>query len=147
VCAAAGIATLKIIRDTDVCVRATENSTKVRDGMNAILEEEGIPWAAYGEHSFFHFFTNPGNHPIRPTTFDATKVPMEWLKGEKREGLLAKVRLAMLVNGVDLKAMRGGIVSAVHTQADIDFTMEAWRKSLRMVKEEEDIPQMAAATA
>ena len=31
----------------------------------------------------------------------------------------------MLVNGVDLKAMRGGIVSAAHTQADIDFTLEA----------------------
>jgi len=145
VCAAAGIATLKIIRDTDACQRATAISTQVREGMNAILEEEGIPWAVYGEHSFFHFFTNPGNHPIRPTTFDASAVPMEWLKGEKRERLLGKVRIAMLVNGVDLKAMRGGIVSAAHTQADVDFTLDAWRKSLRMVKEEESLAPAVAA--
>jgi len=39
-------------------------------------------------------------------------------------------------NGVDLKGWRGGLTSAAHTQADIDFTLEAWRRSLRDLKEE-----------
>lgn len=42
----------------------------------------------------------------------------------------------MLNNGVDLKVWRGGILSAAHTQADVDFTVNAWRKSLRAMKEE-----------
>jgi glutamate-1-semialdehyde 2,1-aminomutase len=144
--AAAGIATLKLIRDTDACERASASAALLRVGMNAALEEEGVPWAVYGVHSFFNFFTNPENRKIRPTTFDAHAVPIEWFKADKRERLLAKMRLAMLVHGIDLKSWRGGIVSAAHTQADVDVTLEAWRRSLRALKEEGDLPQTAEAT-
>lgn len=146
VSAAAGIATLKLIRDTDACARASASAGQLRAGMNTVLEEEGVPWAVYGVHSFFNFFTNPENHEIRPTTFDAQAVPIEWFKSDKRERLLAKMRLAMLVHGIDLKSWRGGIVSSAHTQADIDSTLEAWRRSLRALKEEGDLPQTAEAT-
>ena len=139
--AAAGIATLSIIRDTDACARASATAAKLRTGMNTILEEEGVPWAVYGVHSFYNFFTNPGNHPIRPTTFDANAVPIEWFGVDKREPLLSKMRLAMLVYGIDLKGWRGGIVSSAHTQADVDLTLAAWQKTLRMLKEEGDLPQ------
>ena len=145
VSAAAGIATLKVIRDTDACARASAIAAKVRAGMNEVLEEEGVPWAVYGVHSFFNFFTNPENRQIRPTTFDAEAAPIEWFKTDKREGLLGKMRLAMLVYGIDLKSWRGGIVSAAHTQADVDLTLEAWQKSLRALKQEGDLPQTAKA--
>jgi len=146
VSAAAGIATLKLIRDTDACARASASAEQLRAGMNAVLEDEGVPWAVYGVHSFFNFFTNPDNHEIRPTTFDAQAVPSEWFKADKRERLLAKMRLAMLVHGIDLKSWRGGIVSSAHTQADIDLTLEAWQRSLLALKEEGDLPQTAEAT-
>ena len=146
VSAAAGIATLKLIRDTDACARASASAGQLRAGMNTVLEEEGVPWAVYGVHSFFNFFTNPENREIRPTAFDAQAVPIEWFKPDKREHLLAKMRLAMLVYGIDLKSWRGGIVSSAHTQADVDLTLEAWRRSLRALKEEGDLPQTAKAT-
>ena len=144
--AAAGIATLKVIRDTDACARASATAAQIRAGMNAVLEEEGVPWAVYGVHSFFNFFTNPEQRDIRPTTFDANAVPVEWFKPDKRERLLSKMRLAMLVQGVDLKGWRGGIVSSAHTQADVDFTLQAWRQSLRALKQEGDLPQAREAT-
>ena len=50
--------------------------------------------------------------------------------------MLGKLRIAMLNNGVDLKGWRGGILSAAHTQADVDLAVGAWRKSLRAMKEE-----------
>lgn len=56
-----------------------------------------------------------------------------------RETMLGKLRLAMLNNGVDLKGWRGGILSAAHTQADVDLTLDAWRKSLRALKEEGEL--------
>ncbi len=145
VSAAAGIATLSIIRDTDACVRASATAAQLRAGMNAVLEAEGVPWAVYGVHSFFNFFTNPENRGIRPTTFDAQAAPIEWFKTDKRERLLAKMRLAMLVHGIDLKGWRGGIVSSAHTQADVDLTLNAWQRSLRALKEEGDLPQSAEA--
>ncbi|RPI47591.1 MAG: aspartate aminotransferase family protein [Betaproteobacteria bacterium] len=139
--AAAGIATLDLIRDSDVCERASATAARLRAGMNEILEGEGVPWAIYGEHSFFHLHSNPLGEPIRPTTFDARTLTLDALKG-KDERVLAKLRLAMLVNGVDLKGFRGGLVSAAHTEADIDVTLDAWRRSLRALKEEEALPRM-----
>jgi glutamate-1-semialdehyde 2,1-aminomutase len=53
--------------------------------------------------------------------------------------MLGKLRLAMLNNGVDLKGWRGGIVSAAHTPADVDLTVEAWRKSLAALREEGEL--------
>jgi glutamate-1-semialdehyde 2,1-aminomutase len=112
--------------------------------MNEILEEENIPWAIYGEHSFFHLHSNPLGESIRPTEFDARTLTIASLKG-KDERLLSRLRLAMLVNGVDLKGYRGGIVSAVHTDADIAFTLAAWRASLRALKQEETLPGIRGA--
>ena len=113
-----------------------DGGERCAQGMNEVLEAERVPWAVYGEHSFFHIYSNPQGEAIRPTAFDARTITMEKLKG-KDERCSAKLRLAMLVNGVDLKGFRGGIVSAAHTQADVEFTLDAWRKSLRMLKEEE----------
>ena len=136
--AAAGIATLNIIRNSDACAKASATAATLRKGLNEVLEEEGVPWAIYGEHSFFHIHSNPQGHAIKPTAFDASTLTIDALKN-KNEGMLGKLRLAMLVNGVDLKGWRGGIVSAVHTQADVELTLEAWRKSLRALKEEGDL--------
>lgn len=136
--AAAGIATLDIIRDSDVCRRASAAAAKLRARMNEVLEDEGVPWAIYGEHSFFHLYSNPSGERIRPSAFDGRTLTLEKLKG-KDEAKLAKLRLAMLVNGVDLKGFRGGIVSAAHTDADVEFTIDAWRRSLRALKAEEKL--------
>jgi glutamate-1-semialdehyde 2,1-aminomutase len=138
VSAAAGIATLKIIRgegEAGPCDKASATAARLRKGMNEMLEAEGVAWAVYGEHSFFHIHSNPRGDAIRPTTFDASTITPAMLKG-RDESMLAKLRLAMLNNGVDLKGWRGGILSAAHTQADVDFTLEAWRKSLRALKDE-----------
>jgi glutamate-1-semialdehyde 2,1-aminomutase len=135
VSAAAGITTLEIVRDTDACEKASATAATLRRGMNEVLEAEGVPWAVYGVHSFFNIYSNPKNESIRPTKFDANTITVESLKG-CNESKLGKLRLAMLVNGVDLKGFRGGILSAAHTQEDVDFTLDAWRKSLRMLRDE-----------
>ena len=136
--AAAGIATLKIVRDTDVCQKASAIAATLRRRMNEVLEEEQVPWAIYGEHSFFNIHTNPRGEAIRATTFDSSTITPETLKG-RNESMLGKLRLAMLNEGVDLKGWRGGIVSAAHTEADIELTLSAWRKSLRALKAEGEL--------
>jgi glutamate-1-semialdehyde 2,1-aminomutase len=137
--AAAGITTLNLIRSSDACAKASATAAALRHGMNDVLEDEGVPWAIYGEHSFFHIYTNPAGTSLDPTAFDSSALGIDSFKG-KNENALARLRLAMLVNGVDLKGWRGGIVSAVHTAADVEFTVEAWRKSLRALKDEGELP-------
>jgi glutamate-1-semialdehyde 2,1-aminomutase len=107
--------------------------------MNEVLEDEGVNWAVYGEHSIFHIFTNPADRAIRPARFDPASVQPDLLKGDKREDMLNKLRVALLINGVDLLGWRGGVVSAAHTEADVDHTLRAWRAALRMLKDEREI--------
>lgn len=138
--AAAGVATLKILKATDACERASLQCQKLRDGLNKVLDEEHIPWAVYGEYSCFNFFTNPEGHPIKATQFDHHAVPAEWfLKADKRERMLAKLVIGMLLAGVDPKSWRGGFVSATHTDADIELTINAWRSALQRLKKEGDL--------
>jgi glutamate-1-semialdehyde 2,1-aminomutase len=135
VSAAAGIATLNIVRESDACAKASATAAALRRGMNEVLEAERVPWAVYGEHSFFNIHSNPRGDAIRPTAFDASTITLDTLKG-RNEAMLGKLRMAMLNNGVDLKGWRGGLTSAAHTQADVDLTLGAWRRSLRSLKEE-----------
>ncbi len=139
VSAAAGIAALEIVKATDVCARAIATTQKLRTELNRVLEEEDVPWAIYGDFSNFHIFTNPNNLPITPSSFDARVHDYTVFKADPRASLLDKLRLGMLINGVDLKGWRGGFISAVHDDADIDRTLEAWRKTLRMLKEEAEL--------
>jgi glutamate-1-semialdehyde 2,1-aminomutase len=105
-----------------------------------------VPWAIYGEHSFFHIYANPTDSALRATAFDASTLGIDSFKG-KNESTLAKLRLAMLVNGVDLKGWRGGLVSAAHNKRDVEWTLDAWRKSLRALRDEGDLPRTTTRAA
>jgi glutamate-1-semialdehyde 2,1-aminomutase len=144
VSAAAGCATLEIIRDTDACRRANDYAVRLRAELNRMLAEEDVPWAVYGTFSGFHIFTNAAKLDIDPKTFDAAKHDYATLKGKRGTSLATKLRLAMRVNGVDLSGWPGGPVSAAHDEADFDVTLNAFRKSIRMLKEEGEIQELAA---
>jgi glutamate-1-semialdehyde 2,1-aminomutase len=139
VSAAAGIETLRIIRDTDACARANAGAAALRGAMNQVLAEEGVPWAVYGEHSVLHFFTNPDGLAVDPQDFDAAALPFQAFKADPRKGLMSKLYLALVVNGMDPKGARGAIISAVHGEAEIAETAEAWRGALRMLKAEAEL--------
>jgi glutamate-1-semialdehyde 2,1-aminomutase len=142
VSAAAGIATLGIIAGGDACRRASDTAAALREGLNAVLEDEGVPWAVYGTHSMFHVFANPAGRTIRPTKFDPAALPQaDLLKGDPREDMLNKLRVAMLINGVDLMGWRGGVVSAAHGPAEVEQTVAAWRASLRLLRDEGELPR------
>ena len=137
--AAAGVAALEIIGTTDACARANATAAALRDELNRVLQAEGVPWAIYGTFSLFHIFTNPKGSPITPGTFEAAACDYKDFGTDPRSSLLAKMRLGMLINGVDLKSWKGGILSAAHDDADIERTTEAWRSTLRMLKDEDEL--------
>jgi glutamate-1-semialdehyde 2,1-aminomutase len=138
VSAAAGIAALKIIENSDACDKANASGAWLRGRFNEILEAENVPWAAYGSFSGVHLFMNPEGASIRPSEFKAEEVDYQTLKN-KRSDLVMKLRLATAVNGVDFNNSPGGQASAMHTQEDLDLTADAFREALRMLKRDGEL--------
>ena len=139
VSAAAGVEALRLIRHTDVCARANTAAARLRDSLNRVLAEENIPWAVYGEHSVLHFFTNPDGLDIDPLSWDANAQPVALFGGDPRKAMLAKLYLALVVQGIDPKGSRGLIVSATHGPEELEWATESWRRALRMMKKEGEL--------
>jgi len=135
VAAAAGLAALKQIAAGGVCDKANAYGDAMRAGFNDVIRKAGIPWAAYGEHSAVHIFTNPEGRNIGPDSFDALDIPFMELKANARDSA-QKLRLAMLINGVDITGWPGGTISATHGDAELAETIAAFEKSLGMLKDE-----------
>lgn len=139
--AAAAVAMLEQVATGKPNAAADQAAARLRDGMNRVLKAEGAGWAVYGESSQFHIFTNPKRIALDPLDFDPGKLGFAGLKGAKDAGTANKLRLAMIVAGVDIMGGPGGLVSASHDDAAIDATVEGFRRAVRMLKTEGDIPQ------
>lgn len=136
VAAAAGIAALKLIAAGGVCDKANAFSDALRKGLNDAIRDAGVSWAAYGEHSAVHIFTNPeARDDISPDSFDPLALPFMELKGNA-PGIVQKLRIAMLLNGVDFNGWPGGTISAAHGDRELDGTLTAFRTSIDMLKSE-----------
>ncbi|MBM3735563.1 MAG: aspartate aminotransferase family protein [Acidobacteria bacterium] len=136
VSAAAGIATLRVVRQTRITQRANDTGAAIRDGINDVCQRRGIPWCAYGEFSGFHIFTNPGRQPVGPADIYAGKVPFTVLKGGTRQDLVHRIRAGFLAAGVDLTGWPGGVVSGMHGAAHVDRTVTAFEALVGMLEEE-----------
>ena len=136
--AAAGVVALPIIRDGDACERANRHGDLLRRRWNEVIAEAGLPWACHGEFSSFYLFLNPQGLAVEPGNFDASAHGAEIFKA--KSPLLTKLRLALLVNGVDLNGKPGGTVSAAHDEADIEHAAEALRAAIEMLRAEGDLP-------
>jgi glutamate-1-semialdehyde 2,1-aminomutase len=138
VAAAAGIAAIETVATTDAIERANASANLIRMRLNEVLEAEKVPWAVYGTFSGFHIFTNPKKRKITPATFNPLDYPYDELK-LKAPHIVDKIRLGMLIHGVDLNGWPGGLTSAFHAEEDVAKTLEGFRRTLAMLKMEGDI--------
>jgi glutamate-1-semialdehyde 2,1-aminomutase len=135
VSAAAGITTLKLVRDTDAIDRANRAAGAIRKGMNDILRVRGRRWCVYGCFSDFHIF--PGD--ATPQDIYDGRVPPSELKGGMAAELVHKIRLGFLLHGVDIAGWPGGLVSAAHTADDVTRTLKALEGTLDMLAVESEL--------
>ena len=139
VSAAAGIAALTLLAETDACARAATMAARLRAGLNDMLASQGVPWAVYGTSSGFHLFMNTENQPVDPLVFNPHGCTMAQLKSQPA-ALAGKLRLALLVGGVDVNGRIGGFTSATHTETDIDETVAAFTEAVAMLRAEGELP-------
>jgi glutamate-1-semialdehyde 2,1-aminomutase len=99
-----------------------------------VIAREGIPGRVYGLASYFHIVL--GQDVPRPST----GIEWPWSDGQlppRMAGLLTmSLKRAMLNHGVDLMGGSGGFTSGVHSDDDIDRTVDAFEASLRELKAE-----------
>ncbi len=137
--AAAGIATLEIIRDTDAVARTHDYAARLRGALNDVLAEEGVNWAVYGTHTGTHVFVNPKGLAIGPRSFDPLAMGYADLKIPRGNQTVTKLLLAMRTRGVDFAPWPGGPASAAHGGEELDRTVEAFRGAIRALREEREI--------
>jgi glutamate-1-semialdehyde 2,1-aminomutase len=138
VSAAAGAAALGVIAESDANDRAAATAASLRAAINEVLAAEGIAWAAYGTSSGFHLFMNPQGRPLDRARFDAHDASFAELK-EQPAALTRKLRLALLVHGVDVNGRVGGLLSCTHGASDVAETADAFRAAVRMLRQEGEL--------
>ncbi len=138
--AAAGLATLTIIAETDAIERANRAAAQLRERLNDVIRQVGSPWLVYGEFSGFHFFTNPQGRSVTVADIYAGHISREELKGGAAPSVLHQLRCGLILGGADIFPWPGGCVSAVHSDEDIDQTAEALRTCLEAIELPQNTP-------
>ncbi len=120
--AAAAIATLELCADASLQARANKAGDVLRRGLNDALKRAGAPGVVYGEASIYH------------VSFEG----MPGLAGHERPrrgDLYHLLRCALLNNGVDC-SMNHGWISAVHSDEDLERSVEAYERAFRAMVED-----------
>lgn len=136
--AAAGTAALEIIGGSDVCGHAERTAVELRAALNEVLAEAAVPWAVYGTSSGFHIFLNPRQRAVTPARFNPHECEHDELKNQPPR-LASRLRLALLLHGVDLSGRLSGFTSIAHDAADIAETAAALRESVRMLRDDGEL--------
>ena len=124
--AASGNATMKIIATGEMQEKADKMAERLRTGLSEIIDRQEVEACVYGVSStwLLHF----GARSIEGLDSHALKnAPPELVNGFKQ---------ALQVRGVDLMSRFGGVVSGVHTEADVDSSLEAFDGAIRAMLDE-----------
>jgi len=136
--AAAGIAALSIVGETDACRRAIDYAARLRDEIERVLRDVKSPWVVYGTYSGFHLFLNPERQPVTRADIESCGCDYRLFKAVPR-ATNHKLRVGMLAEGVELFSWPGGPTSAVHTEDDLRRTCDALRRTILAMRDEGDV--------
>ena len=130
--AAAGIAALTIIEKDPINAMANSAATELKQGINYILKKLEVPGIAHGVSSIVHVALGI---PLTNEQ-DIYTITHDTLQQAKDPDRVKALKLAMLVNGVDMMGGIGFMVSPVHTKNHIEKTLDAFEKSITAIQEE-----------
>jgi glutamate-1-semialdehyde 2,1-aminomutase len=125
-CAATGNAALKIVATGEMQDQADRMAERMRTGLREIISRYEVTACVYGESSTFHIYF--GANSIDGLDANTLKSAPP----EIQEGL----RQALQVRGVDLMSRTSGVLSGVHSEADIDQSLEAFDGAFKAMIDE-----------
>ena len=135
-CAAAGIAVLKQVATGEPIERANQTTTQLQTAFNDVLERQGIAGYVYGPCSTIHvyFETDPQRIADASSRDGLRTTDPKRIKGMPSE-LITEYQRHLRFHGVDIMSSTGGVVSAAHTEQDVDEATEAFEKTVLALRE------------
>ena len=124
--AATGNAALKIVATGEMQDTADRMAERLRVGLREIVDRYEVAACVYGDSSTFHVYF--GARSIEG--FDASTLKDQPLEVQNA------FRQALQVRGVDLMSRTSGVLSGVHTEADIDLSLEAFDGAFKAMVDE-----------
>ena len=137
--AAAGLVALDLVRTTDACQRAIAYGDRLIESLNEKFAAVGAGWIAYGTYGGFHIFLNPEGISTDRRRIEAGEHDFASLKAPVKPALGMKLRIGVLLHGVDIQGWPGAPVSAAHTEADLERTVEAFGQTIELLRREGDL--------
>ena len=131
---AAGATMLSLVTDGGFHARADAMNERLVRGMNETMASQGVAGCAYGLASYFHI--SLGRDCPRP------QAGIEWAHADGKAPprtppeVALPLKQGMLNHGADLMGMTGGLVSGVHSDEDVDRTLEAFEATLAEMQAE-----------
>lgn len=134
--AAAGIAVLRRVATGEPIDRANTIARGLRTAWEAVLEERGIAGYVYGPCSTFHVYFETGRERIRQAASrgDLFTTEAALLKGMPAK-LIANYQRLLRFHGVDIMSSTGGIVSAAHTERDVEESTNAFAETVLALRD------------
>jgi glutamate-1-semialdehyde 2,1-aminomutase len=135
--AAAGTAALRRIATGEPTARANALAAQLRQRWDQVLEAQGIAGYVYGEASTFHVYFETDQHRVRAAGKRAALVTRDArrLKGMPSE-LVAQYQQQLRFRGVDVMSSTGGVLSAAHTETDVQQATEAFEAAVKALRED-----------
>lgn len=131
--AAAGSTCLSIISDGSHQDRAASTAASIGRGLNAAFREESVAGCVYGVSSMLHVALGMDVQPPDGYSWGWQALPKP--PPHVSRAASQALRLGMINEGVDLMA-GGMMVSSAHSDADVTLTIDAFRRTLRAMKDE-----------
>jgi glutamate-1-semialdehyde 2,1-aminomutase len=130
--ATAGATCLSLIADGAHQERASSTAAALARGMNGVFRDESVPGCVYGQASMLHIAPGMDVQPPDGYGWGWSALPKPAPHVGRQTA--AALRLGMLNEGIDLMGS-GMMVSSAHTDDDVDRTVEAFRRTLRAMKD------------
>ena len=124
--AATGNAAMKIVATGEMQETADRMAERLRVGLRELVDRYEVAACVYGDSSTFHVYF--GARSIEGLDANILKdQPVE---------VQNAFRQALQVRGVDLMSRTSGVISGIHTEADIDRSLEAFDGAFKAMVDE-----------
>ena len=130
--AVAGATCLEKLAKEPINHQADKMADRLRTGLNEALAKLETPGVAYGVSSLVMVAFGIESEPE-----ELWKIPADKLHAAGKPGAPQGFKRAMLNAGVDIMGGRGFIVSAVHTEKDVDRTLLAFEECLTKMRSDD----------
>ncbi len=124
--AAAAVVMMDLLADGSAQAHADKIASMIRDGINTLFEKHSIAGLAYGDSSTFHLYFGENDG-----TLDG--IPATTIRGPSPR-LVSGLQDALNARGVDMMSAMSAVISAAHSEADVDQTLVAFDGALGDLK-------------